>query len=168
MAFLNGFLEQEVFLSVLDFSRRAIVSVAQNDTGRKLRCKISGMDIPAGATARIWASKPGGIIYNYCEVSGNDVTVPLTNQMLAECTRIPAQIMIVYGDGRIIKTNQFSLDVKREVGHTGTESKSESTYLDKVLQEQEDKLDAAIAKIDINEIVQQVIAALPDASEGRY
>lgn len=168
MAFINDFLEHEIILSVVDLSWNPTVEVAQNDTGRRLRCKISGMDIPAGTTARIWASKPGGIIYNDCEVSGNDVIVPLTNQMLAECTRIPAQIMLIYGDRKIIKTNQFSLDVKREVGHTGTESKSESTYLDKVLREQEDKLDAAIAKIDINEIVQRVIDALPDAAEGRY
>lgn len=168
MDFKNDFLEQEIILSVVDLSWNPTIEVAQNDTGRRLRCKISGMDIPAEATARIWASKPGGIVYNDCEVSGNDVLVPLTNQMLAECTRIPAQIMIIYGDGRIIKTNQFSLDVKREVGHTGAESKSESTYLDKILQEQTDKLNAAIAKIDINEIVQQVIAALPDAAEGRY
>lgn len=168
MPITNDFLEQELNLHVNDFSWIPTIEVPQNDTGRKLRCKIRDMDIPAGATARIWASKPGGIIYNDCEVSGNDVLVPLTNQMLAECTRIPAQIMIIYGDGRIIKTNQFSLDVKREVGHTGAESKSESTYLDKILQEQTDKLNAAIAKIDINEIVQQVIAALPDAAEGRY
>ena len=168
MAFINDFLEQEIILSVVDLSWNPSIEVSQNDTGRKLRCKISGMDIPAGATARIWASKPGGIIYNDCEVSGNDVIVPLTNQMLAESTRIPAQIMIIYGDGKIIKTNRFCLDVKEEVGHTGMESKSESTYLDKVLREQSEKLDAAIAKIDINEIVQQVIAALPDAAEGRY
>lgn len=168
MAFVNDYLEQEIILSVVDLSWNPTIEVAQNDTGRRLRCKISGMDIPAGATARIWASKPGGIVYNDCEVSGNDVTVPLTNQMLAECTRIPAQIMLILGDGKIIKTNQFCLDVKREVGHTGTESKSESTYLDKILREQSEKLDAAIAKIDINEIVQQVIAALPDAAEGRY
>lgn len=168
MAFVNEFLEQEIILSVVDFSRNLIIRIPQNDTGRKLRCKIQGMDIPAGASARIWVSKTEGIIYNDCEVSGNDVIVELTNQMLAECTRIPAQIMIIYGDGKIIKTNQFSLDVKREVGHTGTESKSESTYLDKVLREQEDKLNAAIAKIDINEIVQRVIDALPDAAEGRY
>ena len=132
-------------LSVNHYGIPPVVHAVQGDTGRTLVCNITDMEIPAGATAKFFAEKPSGAgIYNNAAISGNTVTVELTNQTLAEVGTTKAQIQVANGDDTV-STFRFNICVEKTYSGDFPESKNESTYLDGVLQQMQAQLDTAIA-----------------------
>ncbi len=88
-----------------------IVHVVQKDSGRSLICRISSYTIPTGCDARIYVKKPSGLaVYADAVISGNDIKVKITNQMLAEKGKARSQIQLV-SNGAIVTSFEFILNV---------------------------------------------------------
>lgn len=88
----------------LDFTEEGLrenVEAVQGDTGRTLLCHITGVDM-TGVSARFYAVKKSGKeIYNNCSVSGNNVTVELTEQTLAETGIVKCQLDLRKGSQKV-------------------------------------------------------------------
>ena len=106
-----------------------VVPFVQHESGWNLRLIYKDTDIPDGCTATIYAKKPSGkIIYNTGTVDAVDniVTVPITNQTLAEAGRTFAQVQL-RRDEEMISTFAVQLDVKESLaGDDAEESRNES------------------------------------------
>lgn len=88
----------------LDFTEEGLrenVEAVQGDTGRTLVCNITGVDM-TGVSARFYAVKKSGKeIYNNCSVSGNKVTIDLTEQTLAETGIVKCQLDLRKGSQKV-------------------------------------------------------------------
>ena len=110
------------------------VNAVQADSGRTLNCIVSDMAIPAGATAQIYAQKPSGAkVFNTCSVSGRNVTVDLTTQMLAELGRTMCQVQVMQGEEKVTSFDFAINVVKNRVDSAAIESTDEFTALDDAL-----------------------------------
>ena len=131
-------------LSINNYGVPPVVHAVQGDTGRTLICNITDMEIPAGATAKFFAEKPSGAgIYNNATISGNTVTVELTNQTLAEVGATKAQIQVANGDDRV-STFRFDICVEKTYSGDFPESKDESTFLQGILDNMQQSVDTAV------------------------
>lgn len=96
----------------LDFTKEGLrenVEAVQGDTGRTLLCTITGVDM-AGVSARFYAVKKSGKeIYNNCPVSGNKVTINLTEQTLAETGVVKCQLDLRKGSQKV---QSFIFDIE--------------------------------------------------------
>lgn len=111
------------------------IPITQNDTCRCIECNITDWTIPDGATARIWALKPSKkLVYNDCQIEGNTVIAPITNQTSAEAGQTCCKIEFSK-DGSKVSSFRFVLDVKTDISGNGTESKNESTVLEKMFED---------------------------------
>jgi len=91
------------------------IPLVQEDSGRSIDFIITDMEIPTGATARLYAVKPDGTeLFNSCIIKNNIVTVNLTNQTLAVSGIIKCQIRITSGDD-IVTTFRFKLEVEENL-----------------------------------------------------
>lgn len=88
----------------LDFTEEGLrenVEAVQGDTGRTLICNITGVDM-TGVSARFYAVKKSGKeIYNNCSISGNKVTIDLTEQTLAETGIVKCQLDLRKGSQKV-------------------------------------------------------------------
>lgn len=110
------------------------INAVQADSGRTLTCIVSDMTIPAGATAQIYAQKPSGAkVFNTCSVSGRNVTVDLTTQMLAELGRTMCQVQVMQGEEKVTSFDFAINVVKNRVDSAAIESTDEFTALDTAL-----------------------------------
>lgn len=90
------------------------IYAVQNDSGRYLKCIVSDTVLPDGLTARIYARKPSGKeVYNDCTVDGNEVTVKLTAQLLAEEGDVQCQIEL--SDGDRVTSFSFAISVQKSL-----------------------------------------------------
>jgi hypothetical protein len=96
----------------LDFTKEGLrenVEAVQGDTGRTLLCTITGVNM-AGVSARFYAVKKSGKeIYNNCPVSGNKVTINLTEQTLAETGVVKCQLDLRKGSQKV---QSFIFDIE--------------------------------------------------------
>ena len=110
------------------------VNAVQADSGRTLNCIVSDMAIPAGATAQIYAQKPSGAkVFNACTISGRNVMVDLTTQMLAESGRTMCQVQVMQGKEKVTSFDFVINVVKNRVDSAAIESTDEFTALDTAL-----------------------------------
>ena len=122
------------------------VYTVQGDTGRKLKCRITDIDIPSGATAIFWARKPSGKgIQNIAVVDGQFINVDLTNEILAEKGRIACQIQVSVLEDHI-KTYRFTIVNEESYAGDWPESENQSTWLEGALKEMQDALDDYVAQ----------------------
>lgn len=64
-------------------------------------------DIPSGSVAQVYVQKPSGkAVYDTAEISGNVVTVTVTDQMFAELGVSDLQIRITQGDEKLVSFSQ--------------------------------------------------------------
>lgn len=64
-------------------------------------------DIPSGSTAHVYVQKPSGkAVYDTAKISGNVVTVTVTDQMFAELGVSDLQIRITQGDEKLVSFSQ--------------------------------------------------------------
>lgn len=148
---------QYINLNVNEYGVMPIIHAVQGDSGRNLICNIADMQIPSGSTAKFWAVKPSGNgIFNKTSINGNTVTVELTTQTLAEegCTHGQLEIE---NAGKSVKTFHFLIMVEKSYTGDYPESESESTYLDSLLEEMQQQLNAAIqqGESDIDTMITQ-------------
>ena len=86
-------------------------------------------DIPSGATAQIFVSKPSGkSVYNAAEISSNIVTVNVTTQMFSEVGVSALQIQIS-NSGKNLVTFEYPVRVhKNNTDPNAAESENESSF----------------------------------------
>lgn len=112
-------------------SEREHVRVVQWDSGRKIVLQIRDGDIPSGAVATVYVEKPSGhSVFNTAEISGNNITVSLSAQMLAERGTSLCQVQVA-ASGELVTTFYFVLDVEEKLGADAEESTDESTVYEK-------------------------------------
>lgn len=152
--------------SVITKGLTEVIPVIQSDSGRQVKIVVTDMIIPSGATARIYALKPDKReIYNICAVSGNEVTVNLTTQMLAVVGSVNCQINIVSGTD-IITSFGFVLEVEKSlVTGSAIESKNEFTALETALKTASG-LQSSIDKV--NDSLQTVNNSLASKKNEEY
>ena len=64
-------------------------------------------DIPSGSAAQVYVQKPSGkAVYDTAAISGNVVTVTVTDQMFAELGGSDLQIRITQGDEKLVSFSQ--------------------------------------------------------------
>ena len=127
---ITEYLETSVLSNVLPQK----LVVVQNDSGRNVNVNIVDYKIPAEAAARIWVIKPDGkVVWNNCDIITDQIVkVKLTNQMLAVVGLSKAKIEI-YTEDEVLSTFNFYLQVEEDISDpNGTESKNESTALEKI------------------------------------
>lgn len=119
-----------------------IVNLVQNDTGREIECNILDFDIPAGATSKLWLIKPSKKISS-CDgvISGNMVTVALTDQVVAEEGMCVAQLKITK-DGKTLSSFMMYFNFEEDTSTNGIISQEDIKLVETFIQEQKKKLDA--------------------------
>lgn len=121
-------ISREVDINVNRYGLRVVIPVVQYDSGRQIIFNIVDAELPSGCTSNIFIRKPSGkSVYNSCTVSGNKVTVTLTNQSLSEYGFNDAQIQIIKGE-EVVTSFSFILEVKQSDADNAVISKSESTF----------------------------------------
>lgn len=140
--------EQKLYIEVGRSGLKKIIEAVQSDSGRELRCTVTDLIIPTSATARISAIKPSGAtVYNICTISGNEIVVPLTNQLLAEAGNTHCQIEVTENK-KTVTSFEFILKIQEKILGT-IESTNEFTALETALDEAEKAV--AIAQNAANE-----------------
>ena len=119
-----------------------IVNLVQNDTGREIECNILDFDIPAGATSKLWLIKPSKKISS-CDgvISGNMVTIALTDQVVAEEGMCVAQLKITK-DGKTLSSFMMYFNFEEDTSTNGIISQEDIKLVETFIQEQKKKLDA--------------------------
>lgn len=140
-------LQQNIILYVEKQGFQPTVKTVQADTGREIVCKIADFDIPQETTATFYALKPSGKwVQNTASVSNQEITIKLTNQVLAEKGTIACQLQLEHS-GETIKTFEFMLDNKASYAGDWPVSENQSNVLDKLLQDTQEKVNQAIQEI---------------------
>ncbi len=123
-----------------------IVNLVQNDTGREIEYTILDFDIPAGATSKLWLIKPSNKISS-CDgvISGNVVTVALTDQVVAENGMCVAQLKITK-NGKTLSSFTMHFNFEEDASTNGIISQEEIKLVETFITEQKKKLDAYIAE----------------------
>lgn len=111
-------------------------------------------DIPSGSAAQVYVQKPSGkAVYDDASISGNVVTVSVTDQMFAELGVSDLQIRITQGDEKLVS---FSQPVRVHPNYTegdAQQSQNEGGFFD----------DADKALQDVENAVTQANQAVSDA-----
>ena len=148
---------QYINLNVNEYGVVPMLHVSRIDSGRNIICNITDMQIPSGSSAQFGATKPSGLgIYNNATISGNAVTVNLSDQTLAELGCLRAQIKIT-NNSVSVKTFHFLIIVHENYMGDHLESENESTFLDSLLEQMQQQLNAAIqqGESDIDTMITQ-------------
>lgn len=151
----------------LDLSKRSVISrlnAKQGETGRKFKAILTdagaAYPVPDGAAISVWYSGASGE-GNYAEigaekavqVSGNEITVELINQMLINHGRGELCIVINTADGDQLAT----WNIPYMVEHLpGLESEAAQEYYSAFLQSVEGLIEAA-GKVDQKTAVQIIV-----------
>lgn len=112
---INAFLNKRAFTISLD--------MVQYDTGNVIEINVKDLDIPAGATGISFFKKPSGMfVYDdtWVTISGNVITVPVSNQALAESGTTMAQVSIASGTD-ILSTFGIKINVSPSYQNSSAE-----------------------------------------------
>ena len=113
-------------------------------------------DIPSGSTAQVYVQKPSGkAVYDTAAISGNVVTVTVTDQMFAELGVSDMQIRLTQGDEKLVS---FSQPVRVHPNYTegdAQQSQNEGGFFD----------DAEQAVENANKAVSNANAAIENLNE---
>lgn len=101
-------------------------------------------DIPSGSAAQVYVQKPSGkAVYDTAEISGNVVTVTVTDQMFAELGVSDLQIRLTQGDEKLVS---FSQPVRVHPNYTegdAQQSQNEGGFFDDADKTLQDATEAA-------------------------
>ena len=135
-------LKQKINLRMANQDAAPIVNLVQNDTGREIECNILDFDIPAGATSKLWLIKPSGKVAS-CNgtISGNVVTVAMTDQVVAEDGMCVAQLKITK-NGKTLSSFTMYFNFEKDTSTNGIINQEDIKLVETFIQEQKKKLDA--------------------------
>ena len=136
------------------------IDYVQNTNAIPIIFTMRDYDIPSGATAQIFVSKPSGkSVYNAAEISNNIVTVNVTTQMFSEVGVSALQIQISNA-GKNLVTFEYPVCVhKNNTDPDAAESENESSFFDEL----QDAANAANQAADnANDTAQSIQQAADD------
>lgn len=138
-------LKQKINLRMANQGTTPIINLVQNDTGREIEYNILDFDIPVGATSKLWLIKPSEKVAS-CNgtISGNVVTVALTDQVVAEKGMCVSQLKITK-DGKTLSSFTMYFNFEEDASTNGIISQEEIKLVETFIAEQKKKLDAYIA-----------------------
>lgn len=143
------------------------LDVKRGDTNsRQLLITLSENGVPYHISPECYAvftaEKPdGNIVFNHCEIDGDLISYMLTPQTVAAEGRLECEIKLYGADDVLITSPGFDIIVRNTVYDDGDEIESEKEV---------DALTHLISETRglKDEIVQEVLLALPAAEGGRY
>lgn len=158
-------MRNEITVDMTPGLSQPILYYSQNDVGTELVIKLKGVDIPAGATITLRATKPSGFgfIAENPTVSGNTVTFITTEDMTDEYGRFPAELNITSG-GVSAGTANFIMAGEKNPHPNGTTDGSAEEVVPELTQLVERVEDAASSVLDR----QTVTNTLPAGSQASY
>lgn len=124
-------------------------------------------DIPSGSTAQVYVQKPSGkAVYDDASISGNVVTVTVTDQMFAELGVSDLQIRITQGDEKLVS---FSQPVRVHPNYTdgdAEQSKNTGGFFDDAEQAVENANQAAGLANQAAQAANEAAEAIGEAVSG--
>lgn len=117
-----------------------VIKCIQADSGRQIVIDVTDVEIPSGASARVYAVKPSNlVVYDDLTVnSDGTLTLDITNQMIAETGDTQAQVTITSGL-ETLTTFMFIFRVLEKLQDDGAiESTDEYTALEEALSDLEE------------------------------
>ena len=124
-------------------------------------------DIPSGSAAQVYVQKPSGkAVYDTAAISGNVVTVTVTDQMFAELGVSDLQIRITQGDEKLVS---FSQPVRVHPNYTegdAQESQNEGGFFDDAEQAVENANQAAGLANQAAQAANEAAEAIGEAVSG--
>lgn len=109
------------------------IDYVQNTNAIPIIFHFRDFQIPAGATAQVFVQKPSGLaVYNAATISGNDVTVDVTTQMMAEVGFNKLQLQVVSGDDNLVTFVQPVNVRQNYTDGESEESKNESSLFEEL------------------------------------
>lgn len=132
----------EIEVYVQERKLTEVIDYVQGTNALDILFHFRDWQIPSGSTAKIYAHKPSSkAVYNTAVISGNDVSVNVTDQMFSEIGTTKLQIQIVKGEDTLVTFEQ-PVKVQKNYTTSGEESKNESDFLDNYI----DKMTQATGK----------------------
>lgn len=124
-------------------------------------------DIPSGSAAQVYVQKPSGkAVYDTAEISGNVVTVTVTDQMFAELGVSDMQIRLTQGDEKLVS---FSQPVRVHPNYTegdAQQSQNEGGFFDDAEQAVENANRAARLANQAAQAANKAAEAIGEAVSG--
>ena len=109
------------------------IDYVQNTNAIPIIFHFRDFQIPDGATAQVFVQKPSGLeVYNAATISGNDVTVDVTTQMMAEVGFNKLQLQVVSGDDNLVTFVQPVNVRQNYTDGESEESKNESSLFEEL------------------------------------
>ena len=131
-------------ISIFENKNTNIIEVVQGDSGRVLEFLSVDYDIPSGTTGTYYVQKPSGsAVYNSCTISGNEITVPLTTQTLAEHGECPLQVRLEK-DGQFLTSFDVVLIVRPFRGIDAAESTTEMNIFDQEIENAREEISTVL------------------------
>ena len=139
--------ENRFLLDVHDITSRTTVDIKQGETGRKLVITLkdrgSVFPISPDCHAVFTARKPDGkIIFNDCEINGNEIEYKMTPQTVAAAGNMACEIRLYGADNLLLVSALFTTLVSPAVYNDGDiiESQNEVNTLTALISEASTKL----------------------------
>lgn len=157
-------MRNSIIIDITPGLSQPVLYYSQNDVGRELPIIVKGMDIPAGATVTLRATKPSGFgfIAENPVISGNTVTFTTTEDMTDECGRFPAELNIESGDVSIGTANFIMVGEENPHPEGTTDGQSESAIPTLTLLVE--RIETAAESIHDLNVVAQTLAYNADAT----
>ena len=129
----------KIILDVQQASTGTFVAVKRGDIGRKIVISLSDggfpYEIAADCYAVLTGTKPdGNILYNHCDIIGNNIIYEITEQTTAAVGRMKAEVKLYGADDRLITSATFRIIIDGTVYNDGqVESSSEFSALTQLM-----------------------------------
>lgn len=124
-------IERNVF--VLSDRLKDPIRYVQNTNALPIVFHFIDFDIPAGTTANVYVNKPSQkAVYTSAQVSGNDVTIDVTTQMVAEVGYSEIQIQLTKSDNILVTFAYPMLVSENFTDPDAEESKNEASFFDEL------------------------------------
>ena len=145
-------IERDVF--VLSDRLKDPIRYVQNTNALPIVFHFIDFDIPSGTTANVYVNKPSQkAVYTSAQVEGNDVTIDITTQMVAEVGYSEIQIQLTKSDNILVTFAYPMIVSKNFTDPDAEESKNEASFFDELGEAAEAANEAASAA---NEAAQNV------------
>lgn len=169
--------ENRFLLDVHDITSRTTVNIKRGETGRKLVITLkdrgSVYPISEDCHAVFTARKPDGkIIFNDCEISGNEIEYKMTPQTVAVEGAMPCEIRLYGADNLLLVSALFTTLVSPAVFNDGDiiESQNEVSTLTALISEAMTLIDSVNNKLESGEFIPKLsigtVETLPAGSNA--
>ena len=167
------FTDYRFLLDVHEINSQISLSFKQGDTGRVLYITLTEngdiFNIPQGCVAVFTALKPDGtIIFNDCEINGNEITYTNTAQTAAVTGKVDCELRLYGAGNTLITSPHFTVFVHPTVYADQIESKDEVNTLTNLISEANALIASVNAKLDNGDFIPKMeigtVTTLPAGS----